>query len=75
MADMYSIVRGKASERENGVGQWRAMEVDEIPEKKRRTCPIFGVEIDTLMIPPTEEWGYTVWQAEVERYEQYTSDR
>lgn len=28
----------------------------------------------TLTIPPTEEWEYTPWQAEPERYEHYTRD-
>ncbi len=36
---------------------------------------ILGVGFATLMIPPTEEWGYTPWQAEAERYEHYTRDR
>ncbi len=28
----------------------------------------------TLTIPPTEEWEYTPWQAEPERYEHYNRD-
>ncbi len=28
----------------------------------------------TLTIPPTEEWEYTPWQADPERYEHYTRD-
>lgn len=32
------------------------------------------VALATLMIPPTEEWEYSPWQAEPERYEHYTRD-
>ncbi len=37
--------------------------------------PVVGaVALATLVIPPTEEWEYTPWQAEPERYEHYTRD-
>ena len=32
------------------------------------------VAVATLLIPPTEEWEYSPWQAEPERYEHYTRD-
>ena len=35
---------------------------------------ILAVGIATLTIPPTEEWEYTPWQAEPERYEHYNRD-
>lgn len=35
---------------------------------------VFVVMFLTLGIPPTEEWEYTPWQAEPERYEHYSRD-
>jgi hypothetical protein len=35
---------------------------------------ILAVGAATLAIPPTEEWEYTPWQAEPERYEHYNWD-
>ncbi|MEY4630742.1 MAG: hypothetical protein RIQ81_862 [Pseudomonadota bacterium] len=36
--------------------------------------PILAVGLATLTIPLSEEWEYTPWQAEPERYEHYNRD-